>query len=216
MPRAKKVDSVKKDEDLVTVEMTEKEKKEFAKFMADKEDKGEEKEPEPMAYGELRFAHFINGDPYGPGKFQAPRDVAMNLIAADEKYLRRKMKEKERIHDRHPSPRTWSHHTHRKRRLVCMMTLALLIAALAYVAANIYDRIQKKIAYSVHVQGKTESDEVMDFTVILYQKESIESWKQRLETAFELKEWRLQYQNKRMQELDAELKQKIEEAKKAK
>lgn len=95
MPRAKKVDSVKKDEDLVTVEMTEKEKKEFAKFMADKEDKGEEKEPEPMAYGELRFAHFINGDPYGPGKFQAPRDVAMNLIAADEKYLRRKMKEKE-------------------------------------------------------------------------------------------------------------------------
>ena len=96
------------------------------------------------------------------------------------------------------------------------MTLALLIAALAYVAANIYDRIQKKIAYSVHVQGKTESDEVMDFTVILYQKESIESWKQRLETAFELKEWRLQYQNKRMQELDAELKQKIEEAKKAK
>lgn len=93
----KKVEEPKvEEEDLVEVSMTEEEKEQFVAFKLQKEkDEAKLAADSEIAHGELRFEHHINGIKFGPGKFQAPKATAVDLIRADGRYLLRRMKEKE-------------------------------------------------------------------------------------------------------------------------
>ena len=83
-----------KEEDLVSVEMSEAEKEEFVAFKLAKEKEDEKKkQDEDIVEVELRFQHWVNGHSYLPGKHNMARGTAVDLIRADGRYLRKRMKE---------------------------------------------------------------------------------------------------------------------------
>jgi hypothetical protein len=85
------------------------------------------------------------------------------------------------------------------------MIWALGAISLCFVGCKVLDilyaRSIKKVAYLVHIQGRTEADEHMDFAVSLFEDESEGVWDEKLSRAFELREKRLAFQNKRVIDL---------------
>ncbi len=66
----------------------------------------------------------------------------------------------------------------------------------------------RKVAYTVHIQGRTEQDETMDFAVTLLQDETPEERQAKIDGAFEMREARLKFQNDRVLKIMAESKLK--------
>lgn len=67
----------------------------------------------------------------------------------------------------------------------------------------------------VTVVGNTENSEQMSLTATLFNDESPEEWKKKMEVIFKLREERLHFQNQRMLELQAESIRLANEAKEA-
>lgn len=85
----------KKAETLVSVEMTEAQKQEYADFCVEKErnaKKAEEVKTEQMVQVNLRFTHMINGHRYA-GKKILPEGLACLLAYNDELAMRARFKE---------------------------------------------------------------------------------------------------------------------------
>lgn len=81
-----------------------------------------------------------------------------------------------------------------------LLSLALLIGLLAIA----YTRLPKKgkePEYLVHIQGRTEQDEHMDFAVSLFKGESFNEWKRRMDLAARLIEDRRKFNNDRVLEI---------------
>lgn len=75
----------------------------------------------------------------------------------------------------------------------------IVVLLAVYIGILIYDRKRARLLFSqVHIQGKTEQDEVMDFTISLFEDETADLWEQKLNTAFGLREKRLKFQNDRV------------------
>lgn len=97
---------------------------------------------------------------------------------------------------------------------------AVITALLVVMLQEVLKKITKptkarEVAFLVHVQGRTESNEHMDFAVSLYADESVGAWKEKLGQAFELREWRLKFQNERMLDLERQIAEENEKAGKA-
>lgn len=92
------VEAIGDEKALVSVEMTQAEKDEFAAFKVEKEMKEADernKANEPMFNGDLRFMHQVNGEKFGPGKFKAPYALARDLMNQDTRHYHQRLKEKE-------------------------------------------------------------------------------------------------------------------------
>lgn len=91
MAKDKEIKEEKKP--LVQVEMTEAEKADFVKFMADKAEKEEAKKSnEGMVEMNLRTSHMRNGKRYGPGRVVVPELLAGSLEVAEQKWVNGRIK----------------------------------------------------------------------------------------------------------------------------
>lgn len=89
----------------------------------------------------------------------------------------------------------------------------MLFSALVFwMAGRFIEQSQKKkVAYTVHIQGRTEQDEHMDFAVVLFEDDKA-NWARKLQGAFELREERLKFQNERVLKIVQEAEQQKKEA----
>lgn len=72
---------------------------------------------------------------------------------------------------------------------------------------------QKKLAYAIHIQERTEEAETLDFAVNLFDDETMEEWAFKLERAYSIAEARRAYNNKRVTEEYNRMLKEAEEAK---
>lgn len=93
-----------------------------------------------------------------------------------------------------------------------MEILALTIALCFAVFMYFQERYKKKVAYSMHIQERTEEAETLDFGVVLYDDESFDQWALKLDRAYSIAEARRAFNNQRMIQAN---KQVMEEAQKA-
>lgn len=88
---------------------------------------------------------------------------------------------------------------------------AIIISALTRL---IYHVRPKKAFAQVVVGGVTDSDgEAFQATLTLFPDETPNQWRKKLLQVYELREWRLKYQNERMLQIQEEAKRQFEEAK---
>lgn len=83
------------EEKKVSVEMSESEKDDFAKWVSDKKLKEEKEIKEPDVTVDLRMGHNVNGRPYGPGRVQVPEGLGYALSERDELAVKARM----RVHE---------------------------------------------------------------------------------------------------------------------
>lgn len=84
----KEIEKEEEKKPLVQVEMTETEKADFVKFMADKAEKEEAKKSnEGMVELNLRTSHMRNGKRFGPGRVVVSELIAGSLEVAEKKWL---------------------------------------------------------------------------------------------------------------------------------
>lgn len=89
----KEVEKEEEKKPLVQVEMTETEKADFVKFMADKAEKEEAKKSnEGLVEMNLRTSHMRNGKRYGPGRVTVPELIAGSLEVAEQKWVNGRIK----------------------------------------------------------------------------------------------------------------------------
>jgi len=62
---------------------------------------------------------------------------------------------------------------------------------------------KRKLAFTVHVQERTEEAENLDFGVQFFADETEDKWREKLEVAFRMAEERRSFNNKRMMEMFA-------------
>ena len=91
------------------------------------------------------------------------------------------------------------------------LSVAIVLAALT----RLFYHVRPKAGFAqVTIGGHTASDgEAFQATVTLFKDECQSSWRNKLLAVYELKEWRLKYQNDRMQALEDQAKKDFEEAK---
>ncbi len=97
------------------------------------------------------------------------------------------------------------------------MTLAVTLPATLLVIALLHfwlgNKDKRRLSYTLHIQGRTEESETMDFGVQLFEDETLLQWREKIYRAFSIQEERRAYQNQRMQELYAKAKAEAEKAK---
>lgn len=82
------------------------------------------------------------------------------------------------------------------------MLVAVIVAGLFFILKDFINRkLNQKVEYSVHIQGRTSEDEFMDFTVPLYADETVGKWQEKLAIPNELIEKRRNFTNSRLLEL---------------
>jgi hypothetical protein len=82
-----------------------------------------------------------------------------------------------------------------------------------FVWVFLQERNKKKVAYTVHVQERTEEAETLDFAVHLFDDETEGKWLEKLNKAFKLAEDRRGFNNQRMQLEYAKMQKEAAEAK---
>lgn len=88
-----KATDTKVEETKVSVEMTEDQKKKVVEFLLkEEEEKAAREKAEPKVEFNLRFAHFVNGIQYGPGKVRVTESLGGTLYGQDIKALEGEMK----------------------------------------------------------------------------------------------------------------------------
>lgn len=88
-----KATDTKVEETKVSVEMTEDQKKKVVEFLLKEEKAASAKDKtEPRVEFNLRFAHYVNGVQYGPGKVSVPESLGSTLYGQDIKALEGEMK----------------------------------------------------------------------------------------------------------------------------
>lgn len=78
---------------LVAVEMTEAEKEQFTKYMAEQKSKAEKaKDSDEIIEVDLRFPHRVNQKHYGPGKVTVKSGLGYMLLQQDDQAMIARMK----------------------------------------------------------------------------------------------------------------------------
>lgn len=89
-----------------------------------------------------------------------------------------------------------------------MEILAGAIVLCFLIHTYLAEKIKRKVAYTVHIQERTEEAETLDFAVHLFDDESLQDWSFKLERAYSIAESRRSYQNERMLKLIEDAKKK--------
>ena len=82
------------------------------------------------------------------------------------------------------------------------MEFVIVGCFLAYIYFTQKDK--RKLGFTVHVTERTEEAETLDFATHLYEDESFEKWREKLNVAYKFAEDRRKFNNDRMMALYAE------------
>lgn len=92
----------------------------------------------------------------------------------------------------------------------------LLVALIATAHFYFQERNKRKVAFTVHVQGRTEEAETLDFGITLFSDEDENSWLEKMNQALTMTEKRRAYNNDRMMKLMKDAEEKRKEAQRTK
>ncbi len=96
-----------------------------------------------------------------------------------------------------------------------MTLLAVVLFVCFVVHTYLAEKVKRKVAYTMHIQERTEEAETLDFAVHLFEDETPHEWSFKLERAYSIAEARRGFNNKRMQDAYLEAKKMAEEEKKS-
>ncbi len=99
---------------------------------------------------------------------------------------------------------------------MAMEFLLFLVVLVAIAVTHFYlqQKDKRRHAFTVHIQGRTEEAETLDFAVTLFEDETQGQWEAKMEKAFHLSEKRRSFNNQRILDIMEAEKQKLKDIKK--